>query len=209
MIHYILFLVILILIAYISFQRKSNFYDNICDKQDIILPEEDDCNDYLKVCKDVDKNYCNSCDEENCLWKKKFKAAEKIREIYFNDTNNKLSFLRPQCHSKIKGYAVIIKRNGELERIDFLPEISVGQPEHYLHYLEPDNYKVVIKSINEYNNISKGSQSLECNVENKTKPTPPNYFKALSVDNLKNESFESKFKEVMNTNLSNKINFYI
>ena len=50
--------------------------------------------------------------------------------------------------------------------------------------LEPDNYKVVIKSINEYNNISKG-QSLECNVENKTKANPPNYFNALSVDNLK------------------------
>ena len=135
MIHYILFLVILILIIYLFLLRKSNFYVDICDKEDIILPEEHNCQDYLKVCDEVDKNYCNSCDEDNCLWKKKFKPAEKkIREIYFDETNNKLSFLRPQCHSKIKGYALIIKRNGELERIDFLPEIGVGQPEHYLHF---------------------------------------------------------------------------
>ena len=169
MIHYILFLVILILIVYILLLRKNNFYVNICDKEDIILPEEENCHDYLKVCEEVDKNYCNSCDEEKIVYGKSLNPLKKIREIYFDETNNKLSFLRPQCHSKIKGYALIIKRNGELERIDFLPEIGVGQPEHYLHYLEPDNYKVVIKSINEYNNISKGSQSLECNVENKLK----------------------------------------
>lgn len=209
MIHYILFLVILILIVYLSVLRKSNFYVDyeICDKEDIILPEEENCDDYLKVCKD--KNYCNNCNEKNCTWKKKYKAPSRIRQINFDKNNNKLSFLRPQCHSKIKGYAVIIKLKGNLVRVDFLPEIESGQPEHYLHYLKPNIYKIVIKSINEFNNISEGSIAKMCNVKKRSKPNPPNYYKAISVDELENESFEDKFKEVMNTNLSNKINFYI
>lgn len=206
MIYCIFVIILVVLLLYILKSHKNYFTLDICSDKEIILPSQLSCADYSLLCNKSD-DYCDkTCKKKRCTWKLAFDPAKKIQEIFFEPKNNSLKFLEPQSNSEIVKYAIVIKHGKNLVRIDFLPALKTEQPEHYLHYLEPGNYKLYIKSINKYGRISKPSKLLRFKIKQKTVPLETKMI-SLVPNQIEGTPFQDIYNEIMGEELSNEIFF--